>query len=268
VGPAVRMLKPGDLVVPAIRRPCTPQCPLCLKHRTDLCVSGAYRERGIFGLHGYLCEFAADSERYLHRVPASVAEFAVVTEPLSVVEKAVATALRLREEPAATALVFGAGPIGLLAALVLQLRGIETTVQSLESPGHARARIVERAGMHYLQTGQTPHAPVDIAIEATGSPEASFAAIRSLASLGVCVLLGASEGHGDVSFTNLVTRNQRIAGSVNASPASFKAAIEDLPSLDPGLLRSLIERVPFTEFPRTISTGVALSSAKLVHVLN
>ena len=203
----------------------------------------------------------------MHCIPAAVAEFAVLAEPLSVVEKAIATALHLREEPAATALVIGAGPIGLLAALVLRLRGIEAAVQSLEPPGHPRARLVEGAGLRYVQTGERPNPRVDIAIEAAGSPEASFAAIRSLAPLGVCVMLGASQGRGDVSFTDLVTRNQRIAGCVNASPASFAAAIEDLPSLDRNILRSLIERVPFDDFPRTIAGG-APGSAKLVHVLN
>src|SRR5262245_25078275 len=63
IGPAVRFIRPGDWVVPMIRRPCPAGCPSCARRRADLCTTGAYTERGIYGLHGYFCELAVDAER-------------------------------------------------------------------------------------------------------------------------------------------------------------------------------------------------------------
>ena len=124
-GAAVKSFRPGDWVVPMIRRGCVPPCRSCARRRSDLCTTGAYGDRGIMGMHGYFCELAVDSERDLVGVPPLLAEFAVLAEPLSVVEKAIRTAAGFREEPAETALVLGAGPVGLLAALALRLRGLD-----------------------------------------------------------------------------------------------------------------------------------------------
>src|SRR5207247_125180 len=105
VGGGVEFLRPGDWVVPMIRRGCPLPCRSCGRGRADLCLTGDYRERGIFGLHGYFCEMAVDRQQDLIAVPERLARFAVLAEPLSVVEKAIRTALRYREEPPATAFV-------------------------------------------------------------------------------------------------------------------------------------------------------------------
>ena len=69
-GSGVRRLRPGDWVVPMVRRPCRPPCPSCARGRRDLCLAPEQRERGIFGLHGYLAEYAVDDEEYLPGVRA------------------------------------------------------------------------------------------------------------------------------------------------------------------------------------------------------
>ena len=61
-GPGVRTLKPGDLAVPLVRRPCgRPDCYPCRAGRQDFCTTGAYRERGIKGAENrigeILCHF-------------------------------------------------------------------------------------------------------------------------------------------------------------------------------------------------------------------
>ena len=263
-GSAVTGLQPGDLVAPMIRRPCSPACRSCARGRADLCLTGRFAERGIFRRHGYLTDYAVDEEQYLVRVPPALAEVAVLAEPLSVVEKAIATALRLREEPPASALVLGAGPIGVLAALALLSRSVAVTVYSLEPPDHPRARLVERAGAGYMTVLA---GKFDLVIEATGSPAAALAAIHSLGPLGVCVILGAKSAGGPIPLLDLIVGNQIVFGSVNSSPASFAQAIHDLARFDPAVTASLIHRAGFADFRRTLTEPVP-SVSKWVHVLS
>lgn len=264
-GDAVTSLKPGDRVVPMIRRECAPPCRSCVRNRSDLCVSGNYLERGIFGMHGYAAGFAVDEEADLVRIPEALSDVAVLTEPLSVVEKAVTNALRIREDAPESALVLGAGPVGLLAAMTLAERGLTVTLRSLQAVGSPRAKLAEMAGARYVE--QLPEGErFDVVLEATGSPAASFEGIRRLGPLGVCALLGAGTGADEVSFRDLVVGNQTVFGSVNAGPASFARAVVDLGRFDRGVLRALIERVGIDEFPRSISSN--LSTAKRVHVLH
>src|SRR6202050_3179072 len=136
VGSSVTRVKPGDYAVFTVRRGCG-ECACCLMNRADMCQTGRYRERGIRGLDGYQTEYVVDQEQYIVRVPAELEPVGVLMEPLSVVEKAIDETLRvqtLRCPDAATTpdwfhgrrcLVAGLGPVGLLAAMVLRLRGGE-----------------------------------------------------------------------------------------------------------------------------------------------
>ena len=251
----------GDIVVPSVRRSCHPPCASCQAGRRDLCLSRNCIERGIFGAHGYFTELAVDRAEDLIRIPRDAAEFAVLVEPASVVEKAVEMALRLHQGQPRVALVVGAGTIGLLAAMVFRLRGLEVDIASMEPQGSPRARLAEAAGARYLTK---PDRPVDIAIEAAGAPEAAAAGFEALAPLGVLILLGALEWKGPVRLWNLIGGNQIVAGSVNASPAAFRRAAEDLPLMPPDILRSMIERRPFRDFRRSF-VGEPSAAPKIVH---
>jgi threonine dehydrogenase-like Zn-dependent dehydrogenase len=246
-GAEVTELAAGDWVVPAIRRSCGTVCPSCARNRRDLCLSGDIVERGIFRLHGYLTERAVDDAQDLIRVPESLVPYAVLIEPLSVVEKAISTALAVHPGEPSRAAILGAGPIGLLAGLALKARGLDVRLSSLESQDSPRARLIREAGMDY---GTGPAA--DIVIEATGSAAAAFAGFSQLAPLGVYMILGAPNARGDVPFERIIVNNQRIAGSVNASLESFRAAVDDLVRFEPGILDQMIERVSWTEFSRAI----------------
>ena len=148
VGPAVENLKPGDLVVPTVRRPCPdPNCRACTAGHQDYCYTGNFTERGIKEAHGFLTSFVVDRERYMVPVPAALADFAVLTEPLTIAEKALTQVFWLmqhrppwldagaapeRRGSGLSALVLGAGPVGLLGAMALAVAGFDTYVYSRE----------------------------------------------------------------------------------------------------------------------------------------
>jgi glucose 1-dehydrogenase len=263
VGPAVNNIRRGDLVAPQIRRACAPPCTSCARDRRDLCVTGKCQERGINGAHGYFTDLAVDNADDLLLIPRSIAEFGVLLEPLSVVEKAVQLAIRLHEPHARTATVLGAGSVGILAALTLQVRGFEVSVHSLEAASGYRAKLLNQAGIRYTTALDEK---ADIIIEATGSPDATLQGIGSLAQLGVMVVLGATIANGEIPFVNLVVQNQTIAGSVNASPEAAKLAVDDLARFNSQVLRGLIHRTQFGDFEQSI-LGAPGERPKIVHVL-
>jgi threonine dehydrogenase-like Zn-dependent dehydrogenase len=125
-GAAVTRLKPGDLAVPSVRRPCDNlDCIACRSGRQDFCYSGRFTERGINQLHGFLCEFVVEEERYLTPAPRALRDVAVLVEPLTIAEKGITQLWQVqRRLPWAEAgrnshraLVLGGGPVGLLGAM-------------------------------------------------------------------------------------------------------------------------------------------------------
>lgn len=258
-GSGVQSLRVGDTVVPLVRRPCAPPCAWCFRNRRDLCISGNYTERGIAGAHGYFTELAVDSESDLVRVTG---EHAVLVEPLSVVEKAIAIAFRLHPGEPESALVLGAGTIGLLTAMALGLRGIATTICSLEPKGSERARLTEEIGARYMQESEGRY---DMVIEAAGDVSAAVKGLQALAPSGIFVVLGVINPV-ELPMLQLVLGNQVIAGSVNASPAHFAAAVQDLAQFPAQVLRRMIHREPVSAFRSTL-LGPPRPEPKIVHVI-
>jgi len=266
-GSNVDSLQPGDWVVPMVRRPCA-ACIPCSDGRSDLCASGDYVERGIVRLHGYFSDYAVDDRRYLLTVPAGLLDVAILIEPLSAVEKAVAVALNMHNRyysfDPPRALVLGAGTIGILAALVLRARGFDVAVASLEERDHPRGRVLESAGIPYTTVDRAPQA--DIVIEAAGSADALTNGARSLERNGVMVILGAPNATAAFPYRDLIVRNQSLIGSVNASMESFEQALADLARFDRRVLDAMIHRVRFDDFERSL-LGPLGPYPKIVHML-
>jgi threonine dehydrogenase-like Zn-dependent dehydrogenase len=262
-GSGVRALNRGDWVVPTVRRACRPPCSCCARGRRDLCISGKYTERGILRLHGYFTERAVDAEEDLVRVPLKLVDFGVLIEPLSVAEKAIVRALAVHEGEPRTALVLGLGPIGMLAAMALKVRGYAVRVHSLEPADHPRVAILRLQDIPYeaVSTGSA-----DIVIEAAGSTEAALQALQRMPPLGVMVVLGAPDGAGPVPFLRMIVNNQTIVGSVNADGDAFRSAVEDLARFDRRALALLITRTRFSDLKRSL-TGTPMVAPKVVHVL-
>ncbi len=264
-GSAVSAVNAGDWVVPVVRHACVPACAMCARGRADLCMTGRYTESGIFGRHGFWQTRVVEDQDHLVRLPLLLAEFGVLVEPLSVVEKVIERALEIHPAGIAEALILGAGAVGLLAAQVLQLRGVAVAIFSVEPPDHPRAQWVRNYGMTYL-TGMPSDSRFDFILEACGSATSALAAMPSLAPLGVMAILGARNALGTVPFERLLLNNQAVFGSVNAAPAHYRAAINDLARMDTSALSSLLTRRPFLDYAASFGPDAG-AAIKLAHAI-
>ncbi len=276
VGQAVTRVLPGDLAVFTVRRGCG-QCLPCLMNRSDMCRTGKYLERGIKGLNGYQCEFVVDKEQYIVRIPNELEKTGVLSEPLSVAEKAIDEAVRsqvarLPDAPSQPdwlngrlCLVAGLGPIGLLAALALRLRGATVFGLDIVDEDSTRPQWLEKIGGKYLDGRkvnpdqvESQIAPMELIFESTGVASLEFNLLDALAPNGIYVLTGIPGGDrplvipGPQLIRQLVLGNQLLVGSVNAARDHFQMAVDDLSAAGlrwGDLVEQLItQRYPYTDF--------------------
>lgn len=265
VGRNVKGWKAGDLVVATVRRPCG-ICPQCKAGQNDMCSSGQYTERGIMRRHGFMAQHYVESPLFLNKIPKQIRDFAVLLEPMSVVQKGIDHTYllqhRLKAWKPKLAMVLGAGPIGLLASAVLRARGLRTVVIGREAPTDFRVQIVRQLGAEYVCVADKPLLDVpketgfpDIVIEATGVSRVVFDAMEILAANGVLCLLSVTGGHTmnaepiDLINQRLVLGNQVVFGSVNANPRHFKQGVKDFVTIEkkwPGaMIKLLTDRIPW-----------------------
>jgi threonine dehydrogenase-like Zn-dependent dehydrogenase len=261
VGPdAPSTIRPGGLVVAMVRRPGSSAYDRI--GMQDMSTSDDYPERGIRRAHGFLAEFYSDDPSYLIPLPESLASVGVLLEPMSIVEKGIRQAFeiqrRLRIWQPARAAVLGAGPIGLLTALALRLRGIEVTVLSRRPAPYLNSELVEAIGGRYASTESTSLAqaseergPFDIMLESTGFSPLVFEAADVLAANGVLVLASVTGGHRtaevptDSINQGFVLSNKVMVGTVNAHRVDFAEGVQDLlraEAFHPGWLERLLTR--------------------------
>jgi threonine dehydrogenase-like Zn-dependent dehydrogenase len=264
-------LRPGTLVVATVRRGCG-TCAFCAAGRSDFCASGNYTERGIWRANGYLAEEYVESATELVPVPAALRACAVLTEPTSVVEKAIEQGQlvwdRVAYPPGAgprrsRALVAGAGAVGLLASLLLRLRGWDVTTIDRHGSTTLAAQLLGEAGARHVDVEAGLDAlgddRFDLVVEASGSAGLDSELLDRIATNGVLVLTGIPDASGGTpkalgaQWRRLVLANQAVVGSVNANRTHFAAAVADLGRLAgrwPGLLERLVgERRPWDDGP-------------------
>lgn len=248
----------GELVVPMVRRPC-PHCSNCRNDSQDMCSTGGFTERGIKGVHGLMSEFIVDDPRYLIPVPDRARSFAVLTEPMSVVAKGVRHALLIQSRltwDRRRALVLGAGPIGLLATMMLRGQGWDVVTMARGPKGNSKAAVATSVGAKYLSTAEVPvselsecEAPFDFIFEATGSAECAFDALPALAVNGVLCLTSITGGSFAKSLPldrlnyDLVLGNKVVFGTVNAHRQDFIDGLAQMDRIEqeyPGLLGRLL----------------------------
>ena len=267
-GKKVTGFSAGDFVVATVRRPCG--CHTCKAGQSDMCYLGAYQERGILGRHGFMAEYYVESPRWLEKIPKSLADVGVLLEPMSVVEKGIDHAFLIQRRVdwrPKTALVLGGGPIGLLAAAVMRVRGLDTHVVGLEPETDRRVQLAKKIGAKYHSAAGSTVVdikkeipPIDLAIEATGVAKVAFEGTQVLGNNGVLCLLSLTGGSQtapqpiDRINQHLVLGNRVVFGSVNANRKHFAIGIRDFRTIErkwPGVLGGMItSRLPWDEYDK------------------
>lgn len=246
-------LAAGDRVVPIVRIPDKEPCASCAAGEWDMCLDGRYTEHGISGRDGFAVERFRTPVSFAVPVDRALGVAAVLVEPASVVAKAWEHIERIGSRAAAWAprsvLVTGAGPIGLLAALLGIQRGLDVTVFDRATEG-IKPRLVQRLGAAYhSDLARLSRAP-QIVIECTGAAEVIRGVLARTGPLGVVCLTGiSSEGRStavDLGAVNrsIVLENDAVFGAVNANRRHYEAAIRALAAADLGWLNALITRLP------------------------
>jgi threonine dehydrogenase-like Zn-dependent dehydrogenase len=239
VGPNVTELAPGDYVVATVRRRGGSIYDQIGTY--DMTTDEVYFERGVSRRHGYLTEFYVDDPEYIVKVPAGLRDIAVIAEPLSVPEKGIIQAFeiqrRLKVWQPRKAAVLGTGTIGLLATLILRLRGIEVTAFGRTPRPYLNSDLVEALGATYVSTEDVPvreAGPFDLIYEATGFAPIVFEAMEALGKNGVLVLASVTGGSQMVEVPaarinlEFVLGNKVMVGTVNGNRDYFEAAVRDL----------------------------------------
>ena len=240
----------GDLVVGIVRRPDPVPCASCAVGEWDMCRNGRYLERGIKGLDGFLSERFRIEPEFAVKVDASLGELAVLLEPASVVAKAWRhiehIGRRSRFVPKRV-LVTGAGPIGLLAALLGVQRGLDIHVLDRAEDG-VKPELVRALGATY-HTGDVADAGrcSDIVLECTGAPSVIMGVLDVARPAGIVCLLGVSRpgrARADIGAINrdLVLENNVVFGSVNANRGHYDDAARALAGADRAWLQRIITR--------------------------
>jgi len=244
-------LQEGDLVVGIVRRPDPVPCPNCAVGEWDMCRNGQYTERGIKAIDGFMSDRWRIEPEYAVKVDRSLGLLGVLLEPTTVVTKAweqvLAVGQRAFWEPQ-TVLVTGAGPIGLLAALVGRQHGLDVHVLDRVESG-PKPDLVRALGATYhcgavADVGFEP----DVIVECTGVGQVISDAIMSVAPGGVVGLTGVGSGGRTVGLntaevaSNVVLRNNVVVGSVNANKRHWYKATQVLAHADRSWLAGLITR--------------------------
>jgi len=249
-GPGSGLTK-GDLIVGIVRRPDPVPCPNCAVGEWDMCRNGQYTERGIKEIHGFMSARWRIEPEYAVKVDSSLGVLGVLLEPTSVVAKAwehvLAVGRRAFWEPK-TVLVTGAGPIGLLGALLGTQLGLDVHVLARTTTG-LKPELVRALGAtyHSCSVASLEFEP-DVILECTGVGQVIAESLLKIAASGVVCLTGV--GHGGAVpkiptaniASSVVLKNNMLFGSVNANKRHWFKAAEALARADRSWLARLITK--------------------------
>jgi glucose 1-dehydrogenase len=259
-------LEAGQLVAGIVRRPDPVPCACCARGEWDMCRNGEYTERGIKGLDGYGAELVTIEHDFAVAIPDELGTLGVLTEPASILAKAWEQIDRIATRACSVherVLVTGAGPIGLLAALMGRQRDLDVHVLDRATEG-VKPETVSALGAEYHSgdiTDISKQCEPDVVVECTGVAELVAGAMQHTAPGAIVCLTGVAASRSlsvDVGALNneLVLENDVVFGSVNANRRHFEAAVQSLRDADQDWLRRLITRtVPFERWQEALDKG-------------
>lgn len=275
-------LAEGAVVVPLVRRPISEGSTAVRNEELDMALPGSFHECGIVGAHGYMTEYFTCAPEYLVEVPDSRAEYGVLVEPASLVEKALEQAFASRsafEWRPETAFVLGNGNLGLLALARLATGDEFDRIYCLGRRDRPDPTVdfIEAVGGTYVDSRETPveefarvHEPADYVFETTGYPRHAVEAVHALGPNGVATLQGIPgpatfDVEGGEFHSELVTANKALLGVVNSRRSHFRAAAEWLRDAPESPLDTLVNDVysvdeargAFEDSPEALKTIVS-----------
>ena len=261
--PAVGKFKPGDVVVGVVRRPDPVPCEACANNEWDMCRNGLYTERGIKERHGYGAELFRLEPEFAVAADPALGITAVLTEPASVVAKAWDHVEKIGRRSASwvprTLLVTGAGPVGLLAALMGRQRHLDVHVLDHHRDGPKPGIVRDLGATYHPEPESLRDLQFDVVMECTAVSSVIAAAISRCAPDGIVCLVGVSMPGGKSEFDiggfnrKLVLNNEVVFGTVNANLKHFSAAAGALSEADSGWLGRLItRRVPLARWQEAL----------------
>jgi glucose 1-dehydrogenase len=242
----------GDFVAGIVRRPDPVPCPSCAVGEWDMCRNGRYTERGIKERHGFGSQFFRIEPDFAIKVDASLGLAGVLVEPTSVVAKAwdhtERIGQRARSWQPQTLLVTGAGPVGLLAALMGAQRGLDVHVLDHHEHGAKRELVRRLGGRYHVGTLADVRLKPDVLMECSGAPSVVRDVLGNTAASGIVCLVGITEPGYDFDVDlgalnrTMVLDNSTVFGTVNANRLHYDMAGEALRKADKTWLDALITR--------------------------
>ncbi len=260
--PAGSDLAEGDLVVGIVRHPDPVPCANCAVGEWDFCRNGQYTEHGIKEHDGFLSERYRIHPEFAVKLDPKLGIHGVLMEPTSVVAKAWEQVDRIggraHWDPK-SAVVTGAGPIGLLAAMIGVQRGLDVHVFDLATEGLKPDLVAELGATYHTGPIHQSVPDPDIVIECTGVSSLVLDAMEHAGTGGVVCLTGVSSGGHTVQVDEgqlnraMVLENEAVVGSVNANRRHYQAAADALAQADPEWLGKLItRRVPLASWEQAL----------------
>lgn len=249
----------GQPIVGIVRRPDPLPCSSCAAGEWDMCRNGGYTERGIKERHGFGSERFRIEPDFAVAVDPALGLAGVLIEPASIVAKAWDHVERVGRRSQAwapsTLLVTGAGPIGLLAALMGRQRGLDLHVLDRHNEGPKPELIRDLGGTYHASARSLRDLQFDIIMECTGASVLIAESIARCAPSGIVCMLGVSASGQTSEFDiggfnrKLVLGNEAIFGAVNANRTHYLQAGEALARADRTWLDRLItRRVPLSRW--------------------
>ncbi len=252
VGRVIEGDRPGQKVVLNPLITCG-KCQHCLGGRQNLCA-----ERDLIGMYraGAFAEQITIPQRNLIEVPDDMSSaHAALTEPGATALHAILLAERAAARPLseASALVIGAGSVGLLTALMLKNKGVQR-VSIAETNPLRRASVEAHCDLTVFDPLVEASQPgsYEFVFDAVGSAATRDAAISAVASGGVVVHIGLMDSKGSMDVRAMTLREITFIGTYTYTPLDLQVTLGKLYS---GALGSLdwIEQRPLAQGAQAFS---------------
>lgn len=275
--PAESGLRKGQLVMGVVRHPDPVPCSSCAVGEWDMCRNDQFTEHGIRALDGFGSEFYRLDPEFVVPLDSALGLFGVLVEPTSVVAKAWQQIERIGRRSTWTprrVLITGAGPVGLLGALLGSQRGLDVHVYDLVTDGPKPGLVRDLDATYHSGDLASLPRDFDVILECTAVGDVVLEVVKHAAPDGIVCLLGVSavgdNEKVDIGRLNLdvVLGNRVIFGSVNANRAHYQAASAALAKADRAWLERVVtRRVPLDDLPAAfgrqsgdVKTVILLSS--------